>query len=137
MPNFLSSEIKSLRSWAVLNLQRKLPLPASKFLTDLSQITTPVFSQSFVSLATVLSAPAGKITSTRNVSAIAMPPFYCPDVVDYICNESISQAIGSLGWLTGFEPVTSGSTGRRSTPELQPPCLRQRIVGIILYFGKN
>src|SRR5436309_1405715 len=28
-----------------------------------------------------------------------------------------------LGWVTGFEPATSGATVRRSTAELYPPCV--------------
>lgn len=28
-----------------------------------------------------------------------------------------------MGWLTGIGPATFGTTNRRSTTELQPPCL--------------
>jgi hypothetical protein len=31
---------------------------------------------------------------------------------------------GELGWMTGFEPATSGATVRRSTAELHPPFQR-------------
>jgi hypothetical protein len=30
-------------------------------------------------------------------------------------------AVGEVGWVTGFEPATSGATVRRSTAELHPP----------------
>src|ERR1051325_3697858 len=33
-----------------------------------------------------------------------------------------------LGWVTGFEPATSGSTIRRSTPELHPPQRENSII---------
>ena len=31
-----------------------------------------------------------------------------------------------MGWLTGFEPATTGTTNRGSTPELQPPSYRKK-----------
>ena len=34
---------------------------------------------------------------------------------------SFAIGVQSLGWMTGFEPATSGATVRRSTTELHPP----------------
>ena len=37
-----------------------------------------------------------------------------------------STYVVESGWMTGFEPATTGSTDRRSAVELHPPCLQPK-----------
>ena len=37
-----------------------------------------------------------------------------------------SSPVVVIGWMTGFEPATTGSTDRRSAVELHPPCLQPK-----------
>ena len=43
---------------------------------------------------------------------------------------------GEMGWLTGFEPATTGTTNRGSTPELQPPSICGKASSLISRGGK-
>ena len=40
---------------------------------------------------------------------------------EFVADSGFQRIHCEMGWLTGFEPATTGTTNRGSTPELQPP----------------
>lgn len=51
----------------------------------------------------------------RDGQAKARRPYY------FEVDNSLSGKFKSFGWMTGFEPATTGTTNRGSTAELHPP----------------
>ena len=46
---------------------------------------------------------------------------YREQLVRRLATTAMAVRVEKLGWMTGFEPATSGATVRRSTAELHPP----------------
>ena len=62
------------------------------------------------------------LAAVEHLIALELTPGLAPQAAsNWFAAKELNWAFCVLGWVTGFEPATSGSTIRRSTPELHPP----------------